>query len=243
MLSQPVTGYETIQFQTYFDTQCANGRNVIDFWQQGSSTAAAPFSTNFATQQSVAGLATFDTSITAAPGVLVLETGTGATQGCAVKSAYSSYLLPTGQFDYQVRFQVPVLSDGTETYTLRFGVGATFGTSGDITNGIYAEYTHTLTNAAFRLRAASASVRTNADGVTTLTAGSYHWLQIVYDARQTFASLYLDDVLQATLTSGFPSNTSTMEIACGQIIKSAGTTTRQVWIDALFYGHAFSSAR
>lgn len=163
-------------------------------------------------------------------GVLQLARGTTATNGAAIALAPAGTVFPivlgSGQSDVQDWIvRVPVLSDGTNTFGIRFGL--TDSPIGSATNGAYIEYLHTA-SVNWRGISITSSTPTVASGGSTVgvTAGTWVHLRRTWDG--TTLTFFVDGVSIGSTTT-VPTGVNLCEFA--QILGVAGATDRTVLID------------
>lgn len=243
-LSSPSQGLEPIEFQAILSSYMSSS-NLHDFWGQGSSSASDPWIANWGTVVTGTGsTVTFPATPGLPPGIMTMTAGTTTTGASLISSDMSNIMLPNGSLQFSWRFSLDNLSDDSDTFLVRAGLGATWNASADITNGLYLEYRHNQAGGALRLAAANAGVRTYSDGVTILSAGVYYLAEILYVAQpDPVATLFIAGVPECELTSGFPATNIPMQICGGQIIKSAGTIARNLNTDVVFFGIGFGAGR
>jgi len=243
-ISAPSQGLEIVEYQAILRNYMSDS-NLHDFWAMGSSTASDPWISQWSSSVTGTGsTVTFPVTASLPPGVMQITAGTTATGASLITSDSQNIYLPSGSFQFSWRFSLANLSDGTDTFLARAGLGVTWNTSADITDGVYVEYRHTQAGGAFRLAAASGGVRTYANGITPLVAGQYYLVDIVYTAQpEVNASLFIDGNFECELYTGFPATTVAMAICGGQIIKSAGVTARDLFTDLVYFGIAFPAGR
>ena len=243
-LSNPSTGLEPIEFQAILSPYM-NSNNVHDFWGQGTSTASDPWIAVWGSTVSGTGsTVTFPETLGIPPGIMTMTAGTTATGASLITSDMSNIMLPSGSLQFSWRFSLDNLSDGTNTFLARAGLGATWNASADITNGLYLQYQHNQAGGALQLAAANAGVRVYSDGITILSPGVYYLAEIIYTAQpEPVATLFIDGNPECELTSGFPATNIPMQICGGQIIKSAGTVARTLNTDVIYFGIGFAAGR
>jgi hypothetical protein len=185
-------------------------------------------------------------SIATHPGIWQLTTGT-TTTGIATLGNANNYLncfLPGGgysEFNYLV--QLPVLSNGTDTYTFWVGLSEN--------GGVYASYPGN--NACwFKYLSSSSlnwSAETIASGTPTVASGGssvavttgWNHLRITINAAGTSVSFYVNGTLIGTSASNIPTSQSVgIQFA---LIKSAGTTSVVGNIDYISFYQQLTTSR
>lgn len=165
-----------------------------------------------------------------AMGVLYLSTGTDTTGRNALeKNTFNdTFVFGIGSLKLRKRCSLRNLSDGTDTYTVYIGFGDNAG-SGDMTDGAYFRYTHSVNSGKWEAVTAQGGTRTATD--TTVTADTtYHIFEIRVNQAGTSVGFYIDGVLKATNTTNIPgAGQYTGHVL--KIEKSAGTNARKVYED------------
>jgi hypothetical protein len=169
------------------------------------------------------------------PGIFELFTGTStngaSTVGLGIETAGNG-AVPIGSGFLSMTFvvQIPVLSNGTDTYTVRIGAGSS--TNIDQQNGVYFEYSSTENSGAWVIKTANNNTRTTANTSNTVDT-NWHKYRIDVNAAGTSVAFYIDgtQVSNSPITTNIPTgNIGPMVM----IVKSAGTTATQLYYD-LFY--------
>ncbi len=168
--------------------------------------------------------------ISGKPGVIRIGTGTTTSGNCGYSSTASSstagIFLGGGAVVLSILMRIPTLSDGTDTFTVRVGLKSTNFTDA---NGLSFKYTHGTNSGNWQIIA---------DDGTTTTANSnlaadtdWHLYTISVNAGATSASFYVDGVELnvSPLATDIPTATTIMPRA--SIVKSAGTTARNIDLD------------
>ncbi len=148
-----------------------------------------------------------------------------------------------GAFSIQYRVDIPVLSDGTDTYSCIWGFGDTTGAAIQQVNGIYFRYDST-TSSNWILETANGSVRTSTISSTAVTAGTAAWttLRIDVNAAGTLATYSVNGTSIGTVSTNLPVY-PTQFTPLMKIVKSVGTNDSVIYTDYAFFKFTFSSAR
>lgn len=224
------------------DAVWKNGGNCIYLWDDWLADLAAG-QTGWSAVTG-GGAVTVRTGDNDHPGVVSLETSTSASAAPAMrKLANSVGLFNLGNGLIQVRAGIllrTALSDGTQTYTVRFGL------SDSVTalpaNGVFFEYSHSLNSGKWRGTAtkASASVSVN-DGGSAVALTTWYDLRIVVDATANQAEFFVNGTSIGTISSA---DLPTAKLGCFVgVIKSAGTTDRRVELDYYEFYKDLTNAR
>lgn len=182
------------------------------------------------------------------PGVAQLSTGT-TTTGYAFMATKSASAVVFGADAWTVRiiFQLPDLSDGTDTYTFIAGFGDA-PTAASQTDGAFIRYTHSVNSGKFQAVTESNTTETATDTGVTVAADTWYRLDISVNAAGTSVVFALktgtgSSSTVATNTTNIPTTaTRATGIICG-LIKSAGTTARTAWVDLIDATVTFGTAR
>jgi hypothetical protein len=175
---------------------------------------------------------TLDTTQTAAnPGVWRMTTGT-TTTGWAYVSGNNSaqaLFLGGGLTIFEVIVKLSAVSDGTDTYSSVLGV--TNSQAGVPTNGIYFSYTHSTNGGNWTFNCLKASSTTSVDTGVAASTSAYQRLTWIMNSAGTSVQAYVNGVAAgAAITTNIP-------VAALQpvlnIVKTAGTTSRSVMLDAV----------
>lgn len=160
-------------------------------------------------------------------GVHSLDTGVNTAGG--IRYYRGSYRFGFGA-TVKLRFRAAVsaVSDATDTYTTIIGYTSAYNTFATTPDGIYFKYTHSANAGKYQCVTRASGVETSTDsGLTPSTA--YDILEIRINSDATSIGFYVNSVLVQTHTLNIPSNTSLYMQAF--ILKSAGTTSRSLYLD------------
>jgi len=170
------------------------------------------------------------------PGILSLATGTtnagyaNITAGGSVTPA--SFLFGAGIYTIEDDIWINNLSDGTDTYVLRFGFGD-LGT-GTPVDGAYFYYTDIGGGGAtpnWYRNTVSNSVLTSTDTGVAVVAGSWIRLKAVVNSDATSVEYFINGTSVGSNVANIPSGAGRGTGAIYSIIKTAGTTSRVANID------------
>lgn len=205
-----------------------NPLSLARFWMEGSS--AGDFaSVNAGTSAAV----TFNTTDSNAshPGTCSSSTGSTATgRSCHCYIEGSSISFGSAAWRSAGTLKIPVLSDGTQTFTVTFGFQDTF-TSGNSVDGAYFRYTHSVNSGKFECVTRSNSSETATDSGVTAAGNTWLSYRIEVAADGTSVAFYIDGTLVQTHTTNIPI-ASTRAVGYGHnIVKSLGTTARTLVTD------------
>lgn len=179
------------------------------------------------------------------PGLLRLATGTTATGRAAATDTMQGLLFGGGKMRFETVIQIPILSTAAEEFIIRAGFGDS--ASADMTDGAYFEYDR-LSSTNWRLKTANSGVRTTVDSGIAVATG-YVKLRVEVNAAGTQADFYINDVLvtdgsPAPLTTNIPTGAGrTFGVVAGAILKSAGLTNREAYLDTLYVDQELTTPR
>lgn len=168
------------------------------------------------------------------PGVWMFNTGTttsgyaglyGSNQDQVLNPAAGGY-----QFLYEVCVQVPVLSNGTDTFIINMGFTDNAFQGNVVPNhGIYFQYTHNVAGGNWTLNATASNVTTTRDTAIPVVANSWYKLTYVVNNAGTSIQAFVNDVSAgAAITTNIPTAKQMFDF---QLYKTAGTTAMAVNLD------------
>ncbi len=147
----------------------------------------------------------------------------------------------TGRMRYNWIFQVPVLSTAGEEFNIKVGMtDSEEGGGGLPSAGFYVEYKR-LTSDSFVMVTRSGGIETR---TTLLATPDTNWHRVTADLNAAGTSLlmYLDGVLVGSpITTNIPTTTALEPNAA--IYKSAGTTSRNLLVNAFEFQHDLTTPR
>lgn len=166
------------------------------------------------------------------PGVIQLQTGVN-TNGAIGMSHGNTIIASSGRILLNFVAKIDTLSDGTDTYTLRIGLGNDTTATGDYNDGAYFEYTHGTNSGNWQIKTANNSSRTT-NNTSTAADTNWHLYTIDMNAAGTSVSFYIDgaEVANSPIATNLPGNTRTFSDTY-RIIKSAGTNSRTINMDLI----------
>lgn len=186
---------------------------------------------------------TLNAAVTAGhPGVWDIATGGGSTDWASITlgdfAVGAHILLGGGIWALESVLYLPNLSDVSQEYDLRFGFGDLQG--GDHANGVYFEYDrNNRTN--WSRCAANASTYTRSDTGVAVAATSWTKLRLEINAAASSAEYFINGTSVGTVTTNIPTTNRVYPIL--HFVKSAGGTTRRVYVDCLDVHHVLTTAR
>lgn len=169
-------------------------------------------------------------------GIITLATGT-TTAGYAGLSTWNSrpHRFDTGTTTFEALLRIPTLATAGEDYVLRIGYVPGTGLSND---EMGFEYDRSA-SANWRYMSGWNGSYTRVDSGKAVEAAK--WIKVRFVATHTSASFYVNDASIGTITTNIRPSGG-LRIGA-HIIKTAGTTSREVLIDYIFARHDFSTDR
>jgi len=166
-------------------------------------------------------------------GVIGLSTGAATNGRSAMLSHTASIRLGAAVLAVAWRFQFPVLLDGTETGSVYIGLGDNLAASP--VDGVFLYWDNTLTN--FRMKTRQNSTETDTDSTVAPAAATWYVIEIVINLNASSVTFNLWNADRTVLLST-KTNTTNIPTGSGRetgllvnIIKAAGTTARQIYLD------------
>lgn len=178
------------------------------------------------------------------PGILQLNTGVSATGEVCILSQPLGLLFGGGVTTYEAVVNIPTLSDGTETFTARFGFGDQGSGGGAITDGAWFEYTHSVNSGNWTINTSSNSSPTSANTSTAVGTGWVR-LKVECNAAGTSMAFYVNgsQVTNSPITTTIPTGASRNFGVMASMLKSNGTTLRAANIDLIYLNIALTNTR
>lgn len=173
-------------------------------------------------------------------GILELHTGSTATGRSGTdlgSSATTHSILPSGGNGFsEWLIKIPTLSTAGERYAFGIGYGDIF--NAEFTNGSYFYYDESV-GTTWLAKTANAATRTSVDTAVTVVAGA--WIKLrIENSGSTSRRFFINGTLVATITTNIP---TTAISPAANVRKSAGTTTRLIYIDYFMMDQVFITAR
>lgn len=172
-------------------------------------------------------------------GAMTFTTGT-TNSGRAEMSMGSGTVMELGNSNILYEFLVNIitLSDGTQTWKMRIGLGDTGGTA-DMANGVYFIYDST-TSANWIRATATASTRTETASSTAVTTG-WNKLRCIVNTAASTCDFYVNGVSIGSNTTNIP--TAAFIAPRINVFKTVGNTARLVHCDYFFMTASLGTAR
>lgn len=165
------------------------------------------------------------------PGTMSSSTGT-TTTGRACSCYIEATAIQFGTYAWRSVgcFQIPTLSDGTDTFSVMIGFNDTF-TGPSPVDAIAIRYQHSVNSGKFEAVTSSNSSRTATDTGVTAAAGTWYSYEINVNAAGSSVEFKINGSVVATNTTNIPTGSSRVAGHGHNIVKSAGTTARTLITD------------
>jgi hypothetical protein len=186
-------------------------------------------------------------SVEGHPGVLIHSLGTTTTGREALHqniagAVNSPFFLGGGvACRFGIVFQILTLSDATDRYTVRLGLGDVI--SGESVDGVFFRYVDNVNGGEWQGVARSNNTESTLD---TNVAADTGWHAFEFQVAEDASSVefFIDGTSVGTISSNIPSGAGrTVQLMPFMGLKSAGTANRQFHTDVYWYLFEFSSAR
>jgi hypothetical protein len=206
------------QFQSHRNRFYAYTDGVI-------SGGAGIFSDHFTAAWSGAGASVTDVTLGSLNGIGIntLNLGTSTSGKASISSgALNCMKLGSGIARYSAKVNIPVLSNGTDTFITQ--IGFMDNVTGTPSDSVSFRYTHSVNAGEWEAVTRSNGVETATDTNVAVVAGTFKTFRIEVNAAGTSVGFYIDDVLVATNTTNIPTGAG-RELGYGiRGEKTAGTT-------------------
>lgn len=158
------------------------------------------------------------------PGIITCQTGTTSTGRTGFSTGINAILLGGGAWIYEMRGRLHNLSDGTDTYTWRFGFGDNM--SGEPVDGAYFRYTHGTNAGEYQCVTRSNSTETANDSNVAAQATAMSKFRIEINEAASSIGFYIDGTLVCTNTTNIPTGAGRQTGIFQNMMKSVGTAQR-----------------
>ena len=166
-----------------------------------------------------------------------LQTGTTTTGRAYCLSQTGNYNIISinSSFRYSagVKIQIPILSDGTETFGVMFGFMDDVNNFASVVDGFGFRYLHSDSSGTFIAWTKSNGTVTEDATDITVAANTNYNLQTYCIGGVAY--FYINGVLKASIATNVPSGTARATSLGMSIYKSAGTTSRHMYVNTFGY--------
>lgn len=188
-----------------------------------------------------------NTSIARRPGIVNVNTGTNTAgkldwMQSDGTTAIVDFRLVDTELVMGSYAQVNALSDGTNRYVLRNSGFVSTNNFGGSHSGAFFRYTDNVNSGKFEAVTRLTSSETATDTGVTFAAATWYKFEIRIPAAADEVEFYINDSLVATNTTNLPANTS-VGLLVASMQKTAGTTSRQLQVDAYWMTLHFTTSR
>jgi hypothetical protein len=197
----------------------------------------------------------FDLSDTASMsgrvGVVAFATGTTTTGVNRLTTSNNSVILSDGTWTYEAAIRLPTLSTGTDEYTVIVGFHDTYASANQV-DGCYFLYDrgNVATSGPnssnlnqWSIWCASNSTRSNAMAGASGNISAATWYRLKIVATGSLSTFYVNGTQVGTISSNVPTGHARGTNAGFQILKSAGTADRYLYLDQTRLAVDLSAAR
>lgn len=172
-----------------------------------------------------------DTSEANHPGIVQLYTGTSSSGQASMVASVAGLNTTKGAIRFGAAFKLSALSNGTNRYLARAGIGHTID-SIDTRSGVFFRYSDNVNSGKWQAVCnVSDGTETTADTGITADTGWHTW-EFQINALATSAEFFIDGASVATISTNLPTANDILALCPATIVKSAGTTGRSLFLDA-----------
>jgi hypothetical protein len=209
--------------------------NTIYIWEDFLGTNAA-MTTGWNLRSSSSGAVLYDQNENGHYGTIKLHTSTNASAKAMMKSTRYGFRPGNGPIRGAFLIKINALSDGTDTFVIDVGCSDADNEGSTQANGIYFYYTHSANSGNWICRCRSSSTDTDINTSTAPVANTWTLLEFEVNAGGTSVEFFIDQSSEGSTSTNIPSAASSCGGPYFRIVKSAGTTERQLFADfALVY--------
>lgn len=186
-------------------------------------------------------------------GVAQLKTGTTATGVAGIhigEPIYeSSLVVGGGVISYKTSINIGTLSTASERFWVGVGYNNGVFMNVGLSNAICFIYdeggviTGNTASPNWKIVTCNSSVRTFTDTGVAVSAGAWVKLEILINAAATSVEFFINNVSVGTISTNIPSGISKAMIINNQILKTIGTTSRNLYMDYVAYKQTFTTPR
>lgn len=167
-------------------------------------------------------------------GILTSGTGSVATGSAGIGNAeITAVVFGTREHRFTCVAKIPTLSTATETFRVNLGFHDNR-TAALPTDGLYFSYIHSSTSGRWTCEGYTGGGTTGGSIDSGVTADTgWHTFEIIVNAAASSAVFKIDGTTVATRTTDIPTGTGQATTVSCYILKSVGTTARNLYIDML----------
>lgn len=243
--------------KTYFDTLYTNATYVDDryifsnranrweYFLDFESNPSGNFSSEDSNFSGVTGGAFTAVATTGSnTGIVSADTGTGTAGGAIVGTSTTVLLLGTGEAYAESLIQIPTLSIAGQRFKVFTGF---LDVLTAVSDGVYITYSDNENSGNWVFSCSSGGTTTSFNLSSGPVAGTWYKIGVLINAAGTSARCYINGVEPSgagyPITSNIPTGASNQTGLRTGILKSAGTTSRSLYIDFLYGRIKFTTPR
>lgn len=171
------------------------------------------------------------------PGVLQLNMGTQGSGFAAIHGGVVAVELGSAETTFIAPVRLSALSDATDTYTCRVGLGDV--NNGDPTDGIMFRYTHGTNSGNWQCIARGASTESVINTSTAPSTSAFQTLKFVVNAAGNSVEFFIDGVSQGTIATANIPTTGEFTGIMAHMFRSAGSSNaRSLYMDYIYFKQA-----
>lgn len=220
------TTYDAITNLTAMPASLNYGFTLIDHFLGGSTAFEMGWAAN-----NNGGASGSANSVSGHYGLGNVNTSSSTTGQALIRLASSNIYPGVDAMSFFFEAQVPTLSDGTDTFTVDFGIADIVTAASTIADGIYLTYTHGTNSGKWVINCTKDSATTSTNTNSTVDT-NFHIYEIRTNAAWTSISFYLDGAqIGSAITTNIPNASGDLMQPYFRITKSAGSNQRQFYVD------------
>jgi hypothetical protein len=162
------------------------------------------------------------------PGIVTFITGNTTFGRSSNKLGYNTILFGNSTITYEYCVRIPVLSNDTDNFQIYVGTGNQIA-SGDMINGLYFRYNHSLNNGHWTANSSIGCVRTTSASDMPVIENAWHTLRIICDGLM--AKFYIDGLYATSINTNIPILAGNETSPCIKIEKTSGINSRSLDLD------------
>jgi hypothetical protein len=164
-------------------------------------------------------------------GIAFMQTGTTTTGTARFHTnQYDQIIFGTKPARFQAMIQIPTLSDATNRFIVRCGFSDNFSSVG--TDAALIDYVDNVNGGRWNLWTASNGSTSSADSGVTVSANTWYRLEAEVNRTGTLVTYFINGSRVGSISTNIPTGTSQGTGFMIYILKSAGTTSRNLNVDS-----------
>lgn len=236
----PIGSWLMSDGSAYYWASATNTMILCEEWGENNASGTAVSRYQWSTANNGTGAGTdMQAGQDGHPGILEMRTGTQATGRTSNGLKLTGMLVTNGLIYGAITINIPVLSDGSQTWIGRYGLGDVQ-TATDFTDGVYFEY-DSASSANWRCKTAASSSR---ETTTTGTAVATGWATLAFKASYgTQVLFYVNGTVVATNTTQIPGGAGRQTGLMLNLQSTVGTTDKTNQFDQFYLWQKFERSR